>query len=304
MATEERTAKAARIAQYFLETRSDSESSKSLLAQMEHRLDLVEYWDIRPGARVLEIGCGQGDTTIVLADAVGAQGHVDAVDPGSPDYGAPFTLSQAQAFISASPVGSRITFHNLHPQDYLASYTGPAYDYIVLSHCIWYFESPSILGTIIAALAPHCKVLCIAEWSLRSHKVNGQAHVLTTLLLTALEAKRDVPSSGNVRTVLSPVQVRGIVEGQGVGLKIEKEVIRESNEGLLDGHWEVNDMLRTRDKVLGELRQRVCKGVNEKEVMVFSSMFDAVKANVDGLEGGVKGVKCMDHWVAKFVHAA
>lgn len=31
--------------------------------------------------------CGQGDCTIVLADAVGEGGHVDAVDPGSPDYG-------------------------------------------------------------------------------------------------------------------------------------------------------------------------------------------------------------------------
>lgn len=90
MAAENRTTTVARIAQYFLETRPDSEqtrSSKSLLAQMEHRVDLVQYWDIQPGSRVLEIGCGQGDTTTVLADAVGEHGHVDAIDPGSPDYG-------------------------------------------------------------------------------------------------------------------------------------------------------------------------------------------------------------------------
>ena len=55
--------------------------------QMEHRLELVSYWDIKPGSRVLEIGCGQGDCTIVLADQVGEKGHVDAVDPGAPDYG-------------------------------------------------------------------------------------------------------------------------------------------------------------------------------------------------------------------------
>ena len=36
---------------------------------------------------MLEIGCGQGDTTVVLADAVGENGSVVALDPGSPDYG-------------------------------------------------------------------------------------------------------------------------------------------------------------------------------------------------------------------------
>jgi predicted methyltransferase len=81
---------AASLAQHFLEARTPSSpttSSPSLLAQIEHRIHLVSYWDITPGSRVLEIGCGQGDCTIVLADAVGETGHVDAVDPGAADYG-------------------------------------------------------------------------------------------------------------------------------------------------------------------------------------------------------------------------
>lgn len=51
---------------------------------------------ITPGSHVLELGCGQGTATTVLAEAVGSAGHVDAVDPGAPDYGAPFTLAEAQ----------------------------------------------------------------------------------------------------------------------------------------------------------------------------------------------------------------
>jgi ubiquinone/menaquinone biosynthesis C-methylase UbiE len=47
---------------------------------MQHRLAIVSFWAIAPGSRVLELGCGQGDTTIALAHAV---------DPGSPDYGTP-----------------------------------------------------------------------------------------------------------------------------------------------------------------------------------------------------------------------
>ena len=59
---------------------------------MDHRVELVSFWDVKPGSRVLELGCGQGDCTVVIADAVGENGHVDAVDPGAPDYGEPRPL--------------------------------------------------------------------------------------------------------------------------------------------------------------------------------------------------------------------
>jgi len=69
---------------------------------MTHRLSLVSLFDIQPDSRVLEIGCGQGDCTVVLADAVGdGGGHVDAVDPGAPDYGMlAFCLSVAYLYSS------------------------------------------------------------------------------------------------------------------------------------------------------------------------------------------------------------
>lgn len=42
--------------------------------QTEHRIKLVDFWRVKKGDRVLEVGCGQGDTTAVLANAVGASG--------------------------------------------------------------------------------------------------------------------------------------------------------------------------------------------------------------------------------------
>ena len=60
--------------------------------QLKHRMSLVETFSIQKGMSVIEIGCGQGDTTVVLADAVGETGRVLAVDIASPDYGAPITL--------------------------------------------------------------------------------------------------------------------------------------------------------------------------------------------------------------------
>ena len=55
--------------------------------QAEHRIELVKFWGISKGEKVLEVGCGQGDATTVLASAVGETGHVTAVDPGELTYG-------------------------------------------------------------------------------------------------------------------------------------------------------------------------------------------------------------------------
>ncbi|KAG4432126.1 hypothetical protein IFR05_012400, partial [Cadophora sp. M221] len=95
------------------------------MSQLAHRQELIAYWDIQLGSRVLEIGCGQGDTTVALADAVGEDGSVVALDPGSPDYGSPETLAQSQAHILSTPLGARITFHFISPILYLSTYTGP-----------------------------------------------------------------------------------------------------------------------------------------------------------------------------------
>lgn len=87
----------------------------------------VRLWDISPGSRVLELCCGQGDTTTELGNGVGPTGHVDAVDPGSPDYGNP-PLKDAQDDVLSSPVGFRISFHHATATSYATSYTAEAYD--------------------------------------------------------------------------------------------------------------------------------------------------------------------------------
>ena len=43
-------------------------------SQIEQRAQLINIWAIKAGEKVLEVGCGQGDCTVVLATAVGDGG--------------------------------------------------------------------------------------------------------------------------------------------------------------------------------------------------------------------------------------
>jgi Methylase involved in ubiquinone/menaquinone biosynthesis len=47
----------------------------------------LNKWNIPFGSKILEIGCGQGDFTLVAAYMVGDQGHVTGIDPAPLDYG-------------------------------------------------------------------------------------------------------------------------------------------------------------------------------------------------------------------------
>ncbi|PMD37064.1 hypothetical protein L207DRAFT_515488 [Hyaloscypha variabilis F] len=291
---------ASNLALHFLEKRPDpTTSSPSLNSQLEHRLAILDFWSIAPGSRVLELGCGQGDTTIALANAVGPTGHIDAVDPGSPDYGTP-PLKDAQGHILASPIGSRITFHHATAAGYAESYTGPAYDYIVLAHCIWYFENPTLFPALITALTPHLTTnpttkLCIAEWSLRASSLPGVPHVLTAILRSLIESKRPSPSAANIRAVLSPAQISSAIT-QNSPLKLVKEAYLQTNQGMQDGFWEVDYTLRKREK---DLERFVNGKVEDRERVAIEGLFDAVQSTTEQV-GGVKGVRCMDFWAAVF----
>lgn len=62
-------------------------NDENQLAAVEHRQYVTRVWGIPRGASVLEIGPGQGDFTVVLADAVGPTGRVVAVDNAPLEWG-------------------------------------------------------------------------------------------------------------------------------------------------------------------------------------------------------------------------
>ncbi|KAH8096773.1 S-adenosyl-L-methionine-dependent methyltransferase [Cristinia sonorae] len=253
--------------------------------QIQHRIDLIKSWDIQPGEKILELGCGQGDCTIALAAAVGEEGHVTAVDPGSLDYGSPYTLGQAQAHLKASKLGSRITFVQADPVQYIRNVSGE-FTTAVLAHCIWYFASPSVLSDILKALSTRVQRICIAEYNLTASDPRAIPHLLAALTQAAVEA-HDPESTSNIRTLLSPDAINA--HAVGVGLTLEKEAVLTPNEGMLDGKWE------TLTVVEADYLERIWAVVkDEKERAVVSAMRDSVIGSLLVVQGKGGQVKTMD----------
>ncbi|KAJ7274532.1 S-adenosyl-L-methionine-dependent methyltransferase [Mycena haematopus] len=262
----------------------------SSVAQAQYRLDLVANWSIASGARVLELGCGQGDTTLALAEAVGETGHVDAVDPGPLDYGSPKTLGQAQNTISIGPLGPRITWIQAEPLEFLSENSdAPPYDVVVLSHSLWYFSSPTDILNTLRVVATRARRVCIAEWSLSS--AEATTHILAVLTQAAMECRKPA-STSNVRTVVSPTRIKDLAKEAGLVLQSETQVT--PGVGVYDGRWETDAVVRAR--FTEEVEDFV---KDEREKGVIYALKDAMEMSLARV-GGLKGVRTMDGWVAVF----
>ncbi|KAF2166859.1 hypothetical protein M409DRAFT_22912 [Zasmidium cellare ATCC 36951] len=278
--------KAASIARLSLH---DPDNFSIQYSQTLHRLELLQHWKIPTGSKVLELGCGQGDCTTVLADAVGEEGRVVAVDPADLDYGSPSTLSQAQSHISQSPLGRRISWIQNSPLDYLTSISA-VFDAAILAHSLWYFPSPTLILETFRALKGYSKRLLLAEWSLVATCPSAQTHVLAALAQAALECRKP-ESVSNVRTVLSPKRLKELA--LEAGWSLEREAYVQPREGVLDGEWEVKATLG--ERFGREVEEFVS---DEREEGVVSALRDACEASLKGLKGDVRA---MDVWVGSFV---
>jgi SAM-dependent methyltransferase len=290
-----------KIASYGIRGADPSPSFLAIeFSQAVHRINLINAWDsaIGPGTRVLELGCGQGTCTQALAEAVSSpedptgSGHITAVDPGPPDYGAPFTLAQAQSHLSAGPLGPLVTFHHADPIDFLATNADTQWDVAVLAHCIWYFRSADTLRQILSALQGRVARVCLAEWALHATEPAAMAHVLAALARATFEAHRG-DSTENIQTLASP---RAIKEAVGqAGWKVETEGTVVPDAELSDGLWETGTVVHK------EFAEDVEKEIKEGRVKAaLTSARDAVIAAADSA-GGVKRVRSMDVWVATLI---
>ena len=212
------------------------------LVQTSMRKRVVDAWGIRPGSRILEIGCGQGDLTAVLAHACGPQGHVEAFDLAPPGYGAPVTIGDSADYLLRSPLGSRITFHlgcDLFAGE--IAFSQDAFDYAVFAHCSWYFDSIERLKCSLNGIRPWARRLCLSEWDLVPRESSQLAHALAVLIQGQVEAfRRD--SSSNIRTPATREALEGLLRDSGWG-ELQEATIDSSE--LQDARWEIDECLRS-----------------------------------------------------------
>lgn len=207
--------------------------------QAEYRRRLADGWGISVGAKVLEIGCGQGDMTALLAQAVGPTGHVTAVDIADREYGAPLTLGQATDLLKATPEGGRIDFR--FEFDVLDPQHAFEVDDVVLAHSSWYFASLDQLKQTLVRARKWGKRLCFAEWDLQPRSLEQVAHLLAVVIQGEVEAFKPT-SLANIRTPFSRTRFKTLLGETGWTLVEEQTV---ETDGLQDADWEIQACLRS-----------------------------------------------------------
>jgi SAM-dependent methyltransferase len=206
--------------------------------QLRHRLDLARFWSVKDGDCVLEIGCGQGDTTAVLATLVGESGRVVAVDKDSEAYGTP-TLGESHAIVKSLPLGARIDF--LTSTNLLAPkfhFPRNHFNLVVFSHSSWYMGSVEELQQLLTSARVWAKRLGYAEWDLRPQYLNQTAHLIAVLLQAHIQAIHLEQTAqhdrrGNIRTIVLPGVARKLAED--AGWKIVEETVRPTSTALRAG---------------------------------------------------------------------
>ena len=259
--------------------------------QATHRLNILNFFKIPTSSNILEVGCGQGTCTVALGHFAGPSGHVDALDPAPLDYGAPYTLGQAQDHITKGEMGGRITFWQKRLEDFLQETGDEKWDCAVLVHCIWYLDSEETLTSMLKALKGRVNKLCIAEYSMQASSPAAVPHLLAALAQATLAAHHP-ESEANIRCLLTPTDIKRISDE--VGWKVEEETMIQPDESLQDGKWEVGGVKSP------EFLDDVEKYVSDTKVKTLLRGQREAVLRVDKQLAGTKA-RTMDVWAATLV---
>lgn len=223
-------------------------NEKEAVAQVKLRQNLAKPWNISPGNRILEIGCGQGDCTAVLADLVGENGKVVAIDSAPVYYGKPRTLAESQAELLKSPVGSRIEFHNyfnlLNRHKELGS---EPFDAVVMANCSWYFASQTELEQTLILAKTLAKKLCFSEWDLMVGDDPDKACHSFAVEIQSILYKYKVLNDGNVKIPMVRKDMVEVIKSCGWN-NISLKII--SSLKVSDNLWEIQNTLAMGNRVL------------------------------------------------------
>jgi hypothetical protein len=170
----------------------------------------------------------------------------------------------------------------------------PVFDFIVFIHCIWFFDKPSVLMDILVQSRVHASGVLIGEYGMSISSLAGLPHLLAGQYNHALEVLLPDRPMWNIRSALSPAQISATVLQEGWNLTAEQMI--SSGSGQIEGWREVTMVLRSKvfSKDLEDAQ------LDEQVRTLLRAMKQAVALSVERLDEGLKGVRNMDVWVARF----
>ncbi len=206
-------------------------------SRIEHRLRLTDSWKIFYGSRILEIGCGQGETTAALAYTVGEGGFVFAVDLANEDYGSPENLGTARERLMFSHLGDRINIElGVNILDRSFDFEPNSFGYVVLSHCLWYLSSQEELRDILFKVRKWAPRLCIAEWDPRVNTIGQYRHFMSANIQAVCEAYH-ISDHFNIKTLFYPHEIENAMLACGWDITSEESI--EAYD-VQDAMWEID----------------------------------------------------------------
>ncbi|KAK4955411.1 hypothetical protein LTR66_013462 [Elasticomyces elasticus] len=274
--------------------------AKFHIPRFRQRLAVVQAWGVREGERIVDIGCGQGESCLVLALQVGRHGHVTGIDPAQLDYGHPFTMREAQEHIRDSVLGPRISFYPLDTASYLAKLDKQAnmiFDSAALCHSLWYFPNEGVVHSLFASLA-QAKIarIYLAEWCLAPSHESQVPHILAAKAEALLYRYRP-PSEPGLReqNVRAGVNQQAILRAANdAGFVVIRERLLTPEKDMLEGHLEV-------EYVLGDLfQQRVAEAdLSEGQEAEIDACIRHLRSETERMKSmGMSTMSSADVWCA------
>lgn len=236
--------------------------------RLEHRIRLTDFWNIYYGSKVIEIGCGQGETTAALAYAVGENGFVYGIDVAHDNYGYPEDLGTARDRLMSSHLADRINIElstNILNDSF--DFEPNSFGYVVLSHSLWYLSSQEELRSILYKVRKWAPRICIAEWDPRIHSFSQYPHFMAANIQAVCEAYH-ISDSFNVKTMIYPNEIESLLSACGWDIT-DTQIIDAL--GVHDAMWEIDIVKEMYPAKLLEL-----KTMPQKLKMLLLSQINAI----------------------------
>jgi Methyltransferase domain len=159
---------------------------------------------LRPGERVLDVGCGDGPTTREAALAVGPEGRVTGLDLNGP-------MLAAGASYPAAPGAAPIEWVEADPVEWTDDQA--AYDVVLSRFGVMFFSDPSAAFSHLAGAARPGGRLALATWARRRESAMFQVPYVAAA--TTLGLDDDLPDALGPFSMGDTAEIRMLLQGAG-----------------------------------------------------------------------------------------